>query len=613
VILSAINFRNGLQNTQVLFRKQLDDEVADKARVFETLLRERERELQDLASGPIRWYLQVEKITEVDLSGFFDPAQTPPSRANAVVGEAKLALREALWERKHFARIAYFDPDKRQAFLVEPSADEFTGIRFRTKDFLPEQIQPDDRAWSIANADFILCSIVSQPSIGEVVRCSTPVYTGPEMAHRRGILVADIGVDSLFTERKARDAPGFVDQDQASRVTVVLGPSGKIAYHTNAAYRQQPVSSAMPSFARAATSMRAGLTGSDFYISAAGDEWLESHVPLNPGLSIAVARNYTASTQSTRRTGWQGIALSVVFGLAAAILLTLLYERKQQSLIRVTRGLAAMAGGELDQRLLLPSSDDLRPIADSANMISDQLREQLAHEAEAHQFQSFIKLSALLTHDLKNAIEALSLTVSNMERHFDNAEFRADAMKSLTGATDKLRALVARLSNPVNTLSGEFKMPRPTDLVPMIKRVLKHTAEPLSGIHEIDARLPTTLFALADAERIEKVIENLVLNAIEAMEGRNGRLTIAAGEGEGKAFFTVTDTGSGMSPDFMQHQLFRPFATTKARGVGLGLYTCREVVRASGGTIEVNSVEGSGTTFRVVLASAGPPRMKAEG
>jgi len=63
-------------------------------------------------------------------------------------------------------------------------------------------------------------------------------------------------------------------------------------------------------------------------------------------------------------------------------------------------------------------------------------------KAETRQFQSFVRLSAMLTHDLKNAIEALSLTVSNMESHFDNKDFRADAMKSVTGATNNLRALV---------------------------------------------------------------------------------------------------------------------------------------------------------------------------
>jgi signal transduction histidine kinase len=130
------------------------------------------------------------------------------------------------------------------------------------------------------------------------------------------------------------------------------------------------------------------------------------------------------------------------------------------------------------------------------------------------------------------------------------------------------------------------------------------TAEPSRGKHSIVTRLPPSLHALADPVRVEEVIENLVLNALEAMTDRGGTLTIEAGQTEnGTPTFSVSDTGSGMSRSFIDTRLFRPFSTTKKTGIGLGLYTCREVIKASGGTIEVDSVEGAGTTFRVVLPS----------
>ena len=125
------------------------------------------------------------------------------------------------------------------------------------------------------------------------------------------------------------------------------------------------------------------------------------------------------------------------------------------------------------------------------------------------------------------------------------------------------------------------------------------TAEPLRGKHTIVTRLPPSLFALVDAARVEEVIENLVLNALEAMVDKGGTLTVEAAETtSGAPMFTISDTGRGMSRSFMDNRLFRPFSTTKKTGIGLGLYTCREVIRASGG-----SIEGAGTTFRVVLPS----------
>jgi signal transduction histidine kinase len=306
-----------------------------------------------------------------------------------------------------------------------------------------------------------------------------------------------------------------------------------------------------------------------------------------------------------RRAGWLGLLAAVLLAIPSAWFLTRHWQSRARGIERVTEGIEAMAQGKLDHRIDLRSSDNLRPLADNLGLMTKQLRDQIAREAESRQFQSFLRLSAMLTHDLKNAIEALSLTVANMERHFDNKEFRADAMKSVTGATDNLRALVQRLSNPVNTLSGEHKRPRPVDLVPMLRRVIALIAEPASGKHEIKVDLPESLLALVDVERMNKVVENLIINGLEAMSREEGRLSIAGGTTDGdKPFFSIGDTGEGMSQRFIEERLFRPFATTKRRGVGLGLYTCREVVVANGGSIAVESREGVGTTFTVVLPSA---------
>jgi signal transduction histidine kinase len=142
------------------------------------------------------------------------------------------------------------------------------------------------------------------------------------------------------------------------------------------------------------------------------------------------------------------------------------------------------------------------------------------------------------------------------------------------------------------------------DLIPILKRVVAITAEPQRHKHTIDLRLPDHLFALVDASSIEDVVENLVLNALEAMSEPGGTLTIEARQtANGAAMFSISDTGSGMTQSFVHNRLFRPFSTTKKTGVGLGLYTCREVVQANAGSIDVESIEGLGTTFRVVLPS----------
>lgn len=523
------------------------------------------------------------------------------------LNETKNVLASLLRAPNAYALIAAFSPGHQPIFVAEAAPAQAGDIVFRTRDLRATQIQLDDAAWPTQN-DQITCSIVSVASAGKILRCITPVNFS-ETENARGALVADLRLDSVIASAAGPLESSIAENKNTSRratMVVVIDAQGEVVYHTNPALKHQPARPSMPYFAPIEAEMVAGHAGTNSFTSFDGNQWLAVYAPLLENrLSLAVARDYSLASREARRYGWLGILLAILIGSAAAVFLTSYYQRRTKSIDRVAAGVGEIVKGKLDHRIELLSSDDLRPLADNVGLVTRQLREQLAREAEGRQFQSFVRLSAVLTHDLKNAIEALSLIVNNMEQHFEKEEFRADAMRSLTAATDKLRALVARLSGPVNTLSGEHKRPRPVDLIPILKRVMTMTAEPARAQHEIRINLPDSLFALVDADRMDKVMENLIINALEAMGDKRGTLTIAAGEtDDNKPFYSVSDTGEGMSEAFIAQRLFHPFATTKRKGVGLGLYTCREVVTANGGKIDVESRQGSGTTFRVVLPSA---------
>jgi len=527
-----------------------------------------------------------------------------------------------LFNDEYFASIACVNKDGQPLFRVEPATKDSTGevsentaLRFQTTDFSSDIARPDERVWTAAGNTPVR-SPVAQDSSGAYVRYSLGIH---DQAMRDsvpcGALVADLKLDALLRqvlENSAADktqtftasSDSLREPDAPTRLILILNRAGQIIYHTNDALRHQSITGAMPSFAPVAAAMQRESNGWSFFDNADGVRRLAAFQTV-PALdsSLAVAEDYSTATTSLRRTLWLSSAFSLLASLVAAALLLRFVGRTKGSIERMTENAVAIAEGNLSGRIEVRSSDDMRLLAETFNQMTERLREQLAREAETKQFESFMRLSAMLTHDLKNAIASLSLIVSNMERQFHRAEFRADAMLSLTEATDKLRALVAKLSEPVRSLSGEFPAPRPADLIPAIRRVLAANTE--SGLYEIETNLPATLVAIVDLERIEKVIENLLLNALEAMGAAGGKLIVEGGaESDGEIFFSIADTGQGMSEEFQRTKLFRAFATTKKAGVGLGLYTCREIVKAHGGRIEVQSKKSAGTCFRVVLPSA---------
>jgi signal transduction histidine kinase len=547
LLLAALNYWNGTRSVSTTANTIVEDDLRSFNAGIDDLLRQQERALLTLTLSP-----DIQRVG------------SDPSLRKSVHASLKSA-----WDFNYFQSLALFDrnrkliwlsTDKRQFEIWDTTLDG------AVRSSVP---QPDDSVWTAPGNVLFDKQVGNGAEAG--LHLSVPIHNESGLGNE-GAIGAVINLKQLFATM-ARAVESSSSRETSSPMFVVRDNAGGVVYQSE---------SDLP--------MSLGATAS---------------APL-PRLKVTIAatRNTARFMSAARVWGIAGFILALFLAFVAALLLDQSVRKRSRGIARVTEDLSAIAKGELDRRIVLQSSDDARAIADNINTMTEQLRAQIAREEESRQFESFIRLSAMLTHDLKNAIEGLSLTVSNMERHFDNERFRTDALKGLTNACDKLKALVNRLSRPVSSLSGEHKRPTRTDLVPIVNRVIAATAEPVRGRHTIETKLPPTLYALADAARFEEVMENLILNAIEAMHLTSGTLTVeAAYDADGAPTISVSDTGPGMSRSFIENRLFRPFSTTKKQGIGLGLYTCREVIRASGGSIEVQSVEGAGTTFRVVLPS----------
>jgi signal transduction histidine kinase len=107
-----------------------------------------------------------------------------------------------------------------------------------------------------------------------------------------------------------------------------------------------------------------------------------------------------------------------------------------------------------------------------------------------------------------------------------------------------------------------------------------------------------------DPAQFQNVVVNLALNARDAVNAR-GKIRVETAHQNGWVVLTVTDSGCGMNPEFMQRSLFRPFQTTKKQGIGIGMFQCKMIVEAHHGKIEVQSELNKGTTFRILLPALG--------
>jgi putative PEP-CTERM system histidine kinase len=255
-------------------------------------------------------------------------------------------------------------------------------------------------------------------------------------------------------------------------------------------------------------------------------------------------------------------------------------------------GVAILARPPLARRLDWEDFDLLKV---AGRQLASYLAEQAGHEAllEAARFDEFNRRIAFVMHDIKNLASQLSLLSHNARRHADNPEFRKDMLVTLSKSAEKLNALLARL--------GRYGAPgqaarRETDIAELCRGV----AARFEGLHHVELTRAERCDVLADPEGLEQALVHLVQNAVDASPREMAVFIDVSCDGlQGR--IEVVDSGQGMSPQFVRDSLFKPFVSSKDGGFGIGAFEARELVRGMGGRLDVESREGLGTRFTILL------------
>ena len=211
------------------------------------------------------------------------------------------------------------------------------------------------------------------------------------------------------------------------------------------------------------------------------------------------------------------------------------------------------------------------------------------------ELEAFQTISAFFVHDLKNAASTLKLTLQNLPRHFDDPVFRQDTLRSIGATTERINQIIERLG----ALGSKLELrPSPVDLNLVVEQAIENV-NGLPGV-EFAKELEPLPKLMADCEQLRSVITNLLLNARDAV-GEGGRVEVRTGTQNGYAALSVSDDGCGMTRTFVRDSLFRPFKTTKKKGLGIGMFQTKMIIEAHHGSIRVKSDVGRGTTFQVLL------------
>ncbi|MGD0679601.1 MAG: HAMP domain-containing sensor histidine kinase [Polyangiaceae bacterium] len=293
-----------------------------------------------------------------------------------------------------------------------------------------------------------------------------------------------------------------------------------------------------------------------------------------------------------------GVSAGALLLLGSAVAMTGANWLVRRPLLATTQTIARFAAGDEGARTIPSGARELREMSATFNDLANRLARQ---DSDRLTFLSGV------AHDLRNPLSALRMATDLARRGSkpSSPEKLEHTLAIVERQIERLDRMVGDLLDATRIESGRLELRcAPHDVRPIVGHVVE-LVRPASPAHQIVVVEPTeALVAVCDPNRIEQVVINLVSNAVKySPEG--GRVTVSAFADGSEAVVSVSDEGVGIAPE-ERERIFEPFRRTRwsrelVAGEGLGLSVARKIVAGHGGTLEVESRVGIGSTFRVRL------------
>lgn len=348
------------------------------------------------------------------------------------------------------------------------------------------------------------------------------------------------------------------------------------------------------------------------YTDQRGVEQIGVSAPIvNLGWGLVIEQPTREAYAASTRMTYQLTILVVIF-LFLMILIGMIGGRRSvvTPIRELMRGIREVGGGNLAKKVKILTRDEFLELGDAFNTMTERLSVLEENIRRNERAVLLGRIASGLVHDLRHPIKNLENSSSLILQKYDDPKMR-----------DVYQGVVKReLANLNRFLENLLHLSRPTPIQPvtiglslfledfleafrMDPRCLIEKADGVSMDQVTDGKVrisvqidPPDLKIWADRFALERILKNLTVNAIEAMPN-GGKLIISAlSVPPNLTEISVSDTGSGIPPERLSN-LFEDYTTTKRKGLGLGLATCKKIVEEHKATIEVRSRPGQGTTF----------------
>jgi len=353
----------------------------------------------------------------------------------------------------------------------------------------------------------------------------------------------------------------------------------------------------------------------DFHLSSVRVNWqLKAILPVGFVL-LGGLLLFTLATVSLRDPDRHAVLIVAGAGAVTicAVSMFVLAYLVQRPMVELQEKIEQVSQGNLDVAVGFANrNDEIGDLGRNFNHMMQQLRESREEIERLHRTQmsraehlaTLGELATGLAHEIRNPLAGIAGVIEIVGRDLP-------ATSPARAVVKDVRREITRISRTLTDLLETARPRRPEVRLSNLNTTVEHAVmlarqQVLSRPIKIELQKSLDLPEVEhDSDQIHQVLLNLLLNAVQAMQGP-GTVNVGIGSRDSFARVAVSDTGRGIPPQNLPN-IFRPFYTTKGGGTGLGLSLARRIVEDHHGRIEVASAVGKGSTFTVLLPFQMPP------
>ncbi len=293
------------------------------------------------------------------------------------------------------------------------------------------------------------------------------------------------------------------------------------------------------------------------------------------------------------------LTVSIIFLVSAGFIAGAFFYRSFASpLMLFEKHMKKIAEGEYSFIPVVSQDREMLSLSKAFNRMLVELELRQSHLIRTEKLASLGTLLFGVAHELNNPLNNISTSCQILREEIETAdpEFKKELLTQIESETDRARDIVRSILDYSKTGVREV-----VNISSVVREAIKFIKAEVPPKVELVIEIPEDITVEADPQQLKQVFLNLIKNSIEAMDGE-GRITISAKTHHPHIEIRVSDTGKGMSQEVLS-KIFDPFFTTKEgrKGYGLGLFVTHNIIKEHGGTIDVQSRPGHGTTFLIRL------------